>query len=382
MCLTALFFRPASLSPALVSLNGSGLDFSVPHADVFTAAAVSMCLTEGPDTWRNAATERYVAEKLQNARQSLLAKGWYLGVADYGLAEKLVWERVGNDERLVTEEAAEMAAAECWTFFESGQLGHVPEPPLPVILSAVVSVAEEDYCLTSCAMWMGPSDTAPSLADANATCLGVAPQHVVFADDYEQVLKNVRLLVEAGRTKGSAFQKGLLVDDKHLEFCHALFERVDSCTLHGGNKGLVHESTSGALPVELRITGWPSEGEETMGALSSMVATHRVNYLEAFDMHGRLIAPREYRRHIQGALVQIHFTLRHWTIVGKDARCFDTFTADIFSLRVLEPPLSCGLPVVPRKRRYYKMDPLTPDIFPKTLARAGEADSGVVKRIG
>ncbi|KIL55395.1 hypothetical protein M378DRAFT_17988 [Amanita muscaria Koide BX008] len=342
---------------------------------------VSMCLTEGPDTWRNAATEQYVTEKLLNARQALLAKGCYLGVADDRLAEKLVWERVGNAERLVTEEAAEVAAAECWTFFESGQQGRVPEPPSPVVLSAIVSVAEEDYCLTSCAMWTGPSDRAPSLADASATCVGVAPPHVVFADDYEQVLKNVRLLMEFGRTKGSAFQKGLLVDDGRLEFCHALFERVSSCTLAGGNKMSVCESASGALPAELRITGWPSDSEETRGALRSMVATHRVNYLEAFDMHGRLIAPREYRRHIKGALVQIHFTLRHWTVLGKDGRCYDAFAADIFSLRVLEPPVSYGLPVVPRKRKYYKLDPLTPDIFPKTLARAGEADSGV-KQMG
>ncbi|KAM6492486.1 hypothetical protein JOM56_012210 [Amanita muscaria] len=154
----------------------------------------------------------------------LLLSGCYLGVADDRLAEKLVWERVGNAERLVTEEAAEVAAAECWTFFESGQQGRVPEPPSPVVLSAVVSVAEEDYCLTSCAMWTGPSDTAPSLVDASATCVGVVPPHVVFADGYEQVLKKVRLLMEFGRTKGSAFQKGLLVDDGQLEFCHALFE--------------------------------------------------------------------------------------------------------------------------------------------------------------
>ena len=100
-----------------------------------------------------------------------------------------------------------------------------------------------------------------------------------------------------------------------------------------------------------------------------MVDTHRVNYLEAYDMHGRLIEPSRYRSHLQGAIVQVHFTLTHWSI-GERKRgevlmpACDTFAADIYSMRVLIPPQNHG-PVTPRKRKFYKSDPMTPDISPK-----------------
>ncbi|KAM6504132.1 hypothetical protein JOM56_001075 [Amanita muscaria] len=310
-------------------------------------------------------------------RQLLLASGCYLGVEDYGLAEKLVWERVGNTERLVTEAASEIAAAECWAFFNSGRQGRVPQPPGSVVLSAVVSVAAEDYRLTPCAMWPGPCDGAPALADVTASCVGVAPKHVAFADDFVHVLRNIRQLMEAGHMQGLAGQTGLLVGGGQLEFHHALFEPVySSQSVVPGTSASVPVSDCGALPAELSIAGWPGDCERTRDALKSMITTHRVNYVEAFDMHGRLIAPGEYRKHIQGALVQMHFTLRHWTVLGQNARYCDAFAADIFSLRVLEPPSSYGLPVVPRKQKFYKLDPLTPDIFPKTLEDSAEGDAG------
>ena len=99
-----------------------------------------------------------------------------------------------------------------------------------------------------------------------------------------------------------------------------------------------------------------------------MVNTHCINYLEAYDMH-RLIEPSQYRRHLQGALVQIHFTLTHWSI-GQKKRCevlvpaCDTFAANIYSMRVLIPPQNHG-PVTPRKCKFYKSNPMTPDISPK-----------------
>ena len=100
-----------------------------------------------------------------------------------------------------------------------------------------------------------------------------------------------------------------------------------------------------------------------------MVDTHRVNYLEAYDMHGRLIEPSRYRRHLQGAMVQMHFTLTHWSIDQKKkgqvlVPACDTFAADIYSMRVLIPRQNHG-PVTPRKRKFYKSDPMTPDISPK-----------------
>ena len=120
------------------------------------------------------------------------------------------------------------------------------------------------------------------------------------------------------------------------------------------------------LPLEYTISGWPAYYPQAEEELKAMVKSHHVNYLEAYDMHGRLIEPRSYRKYLQGALVQIHFTLTHWSISGRPPKpSCDTFAADIYSIRVLVPPVSYGQPVTPRKRKFLKTDPLTPDISPK-----------------
>ena len=126
------------------------------------------------------------------------------------------------------------------------------------------------------------------------------------------------------------------------------------------------------VPPEYTIAQWPTYYDEAEVALKSLVDTHRVNYLEAYDMHGKLLWPSQYRKYLQGALVQIHFTLTHWSIGGKPAKdgrpgrvATDTYVADIFSMRVLVPPADYGQPVTPRKRKFHKSDPMTLDISPK-----------------
>ena len=64
--------------------------------------------------------------------------------------------------------------------------------------------------------------------------------------------------------------------------------------------------------------------------------------------------------------VPLEHTLTHWSIGGKPPKSScDTFAANIHSMRVLVPPTSYGQPVTPRKRNFFKTDPLTPDISPK-----------------
>jgi hypothetical protein len=80
-----------------------------------------------------------------------------------------------------------------------------------------------------------------------------------------------------------------------------------------------------------------------------MEKTHHVNYLHAFNMHGRLIQPSEYCKVLQGALIQMHFTMTHWYIGAKGQRHMsDVCVADIYSMCVLTPPKATG-PVTPRK---------------------------------
>jgi hypothetical protein len=43
----------------------------------------------------------------------------------------------------------------------------------------------------------------------------------------------------------------------------------------------------------------------------------------------------------------------------------DTYVADIFSMRVLVPPVDYRQPITLRKRKFHKSDLMTPDISPK-----------------
>jgi hypothetical protein len=120
------------------------------------------------------------------------------------------------------------------------------------------------------------------------------------------------------------------------------------------------------VPLAYTISGWPAYYPWAEEELKAMVNSHHVNYLEAYNMHGWLIEPRSYQKYLRGALVQIHFMLTHWSIGGKPPKpSCDTFAADIYSIRVLVPPVSYGQLVTPRKRKFLKTDPLTPDISPK-----------------
>ena len=115
------------------------------------------------------------------------------------------------------------------------------------------------------------------------------------------------------------------------------------------------------LPSEFYIENWPTQSNAACEALKEMTHTHHVNYIEAFDMHGTLIFPTMYRRYLEGALVQVRFSMSHW---ADDSDETDSYASDIVSMRVLVPPQRIG-PVTPRRKRFYRKDPFTPDITPK-----------------
>ena len=78
-----------------------------------------------------------------------------------------------------------------------------------------------------------------------------------------------------------------------------------------------------------------------------MYDTHRGIPLAAYDMDQNLIEPQLYRQRLQGALVEVHFCLTHYTIRERD-----TFTEEIDTIRVLRPPppsLAPGKRKLPQK---------------------------------
>jgi hypothetical protein len=71
--------------------------------------------------------------------------------------------------------------------------------------------------------------------------------------------------------------------------------------------------------------------------------------------------PQYYRRQLMGAMVELHFTLTHWSIgakPGDSQQSVDTYSAELFSTRVLRKPLP-SIPS-PQKRKVSPTDPMTP----------------------
>jgi hypothetical protein len=118
------------------------------------------------------------------------------------------------------------------------------------------------------------------------------------------------------------------------------------------------------LPHEFTIAGWHAVHDAAKDTLLNMQTTHKVIPLPAYDMHGNLIRPEDYRKHLQGAIVQVHFTMTHWHIRAHgDKSACDSYTADVYSMRVLVPPAPVG-PVTPRRKRVLRKDPMTPELSP------------------
>jgi hypothetical protein len=74
-------------------------------------------------------------------------------------------------------------------------------------------------------------------------------------------------------------------------------------------------------------------------ALQVIAAMHRVVPVPAYNLEGILIPLQSYCKRLQGAIVELHFTLTHWSIGGKPGQeKVDQFTADLYSMCMLLPP--------------------------------------------
>jgi len=111
------------------------------------------------------------------------------------------------------------------------------------------------------------------------------------------------------------------------------------------------------------LENWPAHSDAAQSELEKLkeMQTHDPVPFPAYDMHGDIIHPKMYRNRLQGALVEIHFNLKHWYI-GKEGNAANVFAADIYIVRVISPPPSMT-PVSPWKHRILALDPLSPAEF-------------------
>lgn len=181
--------------------------------------------TSSPVTSPSISPAEFLAEKLRNARNALIARGLYLGIE--GTADDLTWERVGRTNKLVTAATAS-ARRDAQVAYAADSDGTTMPEVSPAVVSAVVLITEDDYWLTSCGMWNGPSSVAATFADVKPTCTGATPDHEVFASDFKNACDNITAVMEKARTPNFKDVKGIKMNtvggQTKLKFRHLLFE--------------------------------------------------------------------------------------------------------------------------------------------------------------
>ncbi|KAG1755100.1 uncharacterized protein EDB91DRAFT_273078 [Suillus paluster] len=96
----------------------------------------------------------------------------------------------------------------------------------------------------------------------------------------------------------------------------------------------------------MAFENWSTFNGAAKGGLEDNKKTCRVVPIPAYDMKGNLINLRHYCQTLEGAAVELYFTLRHWSIHPKKNQLensgIDTYTADIILIHVISPPTPCA----------------------------------------
>ncbi|KAJ6631970.1 hypothetical protein B0H10DRAFT_1937705 [Mycena sp. CBHHK59/15] len=277
-------------------------------------------------------------------RSDLRETGWYLGRAEG--VEDVLWKRIGNENRLVTVDAAaeyEDALALATNVDADHADAVIDEPTVEgVALSLITKISPSDFWLTPCGYWKGPTTYTPKFADLKLSCRLITPEEPTLAADFNAAQKNLLSLMKKIEMQGYNSKVGVLdLSKAGIKLRHVVFEEK-----RAGNED----------EDDFKMCEWPAKSEAAKAARDEMDTSHRVHRIPAYDVGGDLIPPDRYAS-LSGAVVRATITLTHWAI-GASKR--DSYAADIVSFRVLVPGApggGSGKPSSPRKRRIEDRDP-------------------------
>jgi len=99
------------------------------------------------------------------------------------------------------------------------------------------------------------------------------------------------------------------------------------------------------FPDGLDIKNWPCTSIDLRQAISRLRDTHTVKPLNAWDTQNHAIKPQDYRRLLQGAVVEAVFSISRFT---KPPTCqrstpVDVYIADIIGLYMISDPIPLPL---------------------------------------
>jgi hypothetical protein len=170
------------------------------------------------------------SSRFDTTRDGLLNSGLYLGDENFEI-DQVVWKRIGFDNCLVTKssadavDAANAATDTTFTPEEDSKLPFTPEYDL-AILSAVVHITNDDFFMTPCGYWRGPTQFCRNFSDIKLNCTGKSPSETPFRKDFPTLLANLTAVADLSWRFTN--KKGLFVErppgHRKIKFRHVLFE--------------------------------------------------------------------------------------------------------------------------------------------------------------
>lgn len=303
-----------------------------------------------------------VLSRVLNARNHLIASGLYLG--DPSIINRLKWVRDGRGHVLTyvapateintgepgdddaggeSDVTANSETTDDVTPLQSQQATNsaLSARPERVILSAIACIDHDDFWLTADGGYHGTTTVCREILDVKPSCALTTPGLEPVKSDFATVLHNLRQITEQCITPGYAAGKSFFTGDHsnttRFKLRHQLFETLQ-------DDGDRNDAPDADDPYSFER--WPLTRERHRAELLKLKNTHRILPIPAYDLANDLLKPSTYRRYLQGALVEIHFSLTHWGIAGIKR---DVYGGEIEIIRLLEPPLGSSSP--DRKRK-------------------------------
>ncbi|KIK17013.1 hypothetical protein PISMIDRAFT_685753 [Pisolithus microcarpus 441] len=191
-------------------------------------------------------------------------------------------------------------------------------PPEPAVLRAIVRIDSDDFWLTADGGYLGPNTVWKEIANVKPSCTVTDPGLDPITSDYDVVIHVLQDLtqkcVTAGYSSGTSFFSTKDTGAIRFKLRHTLFESLDAADTDGEEDSSTPSDT--AVSEAFSFERWPLTKEKNRAELLSLKSTHRILPLPAYDLENYIIRPGSYRRVLQGAIMEVHFTLSHWAIAA------------------------------------------------------------------
>ncbi|KAI5987722.1 hypothetical protein EDD15DRAFT_2372104 [Pisolithus albus] len=298
-----------------------------------------------------------ITSPVLSARNRLMATGRYLG--DSSISDKVQWVREGHGHVLallpIAEDRPDATAADSCPVEADLDFVQRPLSPQCATLSAIARIDREDFWLTSDGGYQGPNSVWKEFLQVKPSCALTDPGSQTVPSDFGIILQTLQKItdkcVTPGYTAGRSFFSPSDDSPTRFKLRHKLFEGLDADLEYDDE---FDRPSTDAFSMER----WPLTKEKNRAELIALKPTHRILPIPAYDVAGDLIKPSAYRRSLQDAIVEVHFTMSHWGI-AKAKR--DVYGGEIHLIRVLVPP--SGPSRIERKRRiplHIEIDELPP----------------------